>query len=162
MPDDPPSKKRPDCAAATPVEPKKNESGSTTVLCWLVELVNGSVAILRTGIDALAARLSTSAAVAANPSARAARLPCIAPPWVPFRVVYTSAAAVKRRTNVTAKRFEKARGRLAPASRRPFGKDLLVRQVERRPPVRACSAEDDRVVCDIRAGSRRQSGRGRL
>src|SRR5213594_4122636 len=78
MPEAPPSVNRPDCAAATPVEPKKNESGSTTVLCWLVELVNGSVAIFRTGIDALAARLSTSAAVAANPSAKAARLPCIA------------------------------------------------------------------------------------
>src|SRR5438105_15773458 len=82
MPEAPPSVKRPDCAAATPVEPKKNESGSTTVLCWLVELVNGSVAIFRTGMVALAARLSTSATVAANPRARAARLPCIAPPFV--------------------------------------------------------------------------------
>src|SRR5438477_954117 len=81
MPEAPPSVKRPASAAATPVEPKKNESGSTTVLCWLVELVNGSVAIRRTGIVALAVRLTTSAAVAANPSARAARLPCIAPPW---------------------------------------------------------------------------------
>ena len=46
---------RPDCAAATPVEPKKYESGSTTVLCWLEEFVKGSVAILRTGMVALAA-----------------------------------------------------------------------------------------------------------
>src|SRR5439155_21289415 len=81
MPDAPPSKKRPAWAAGTPVEPKKNESGSTTVLCWLVELVNGSVAIFRTGIDAPAARLSTSAAVAADARARAARLPAIAPPF---------------------------------------------------------------------------------
>jgi hypothetical protein len=80
MPEAPPSVKRPACAAATPVEPKKNESGSTTVLCWLVELVNGSVAIFRTGMVALAARLSTSAAVTADPRARAARLPFIAPP----------------------------------------------------------------------------------
>src|SRR5881296_3875457 len=65
MPEAPPSVKRPDCAAATPVEPKKNESGSTTVLCWLDELVNGSVAIFRTGIVALAA------------TARTARLRCI-------------------------------------------------------------------------------------
>src|SRR5947207_240218 len=80
MPEAPPSVKRPDCAAATPVEPKKNESGSTTVLCWLEAFVNGSVAIFRTGMVALAARVSTSAAVAADPRARAARLPCIAPP----------------------------------------------------------------------------------
>src|SRR5439155_9482568 len=81
MPEAPPSVKRPDCAAATPVEPKKYESGSTTVLCWLEALVKGSVAILRTGIVAPAARLSTSATVTANPRARAARLPCIAPPF---------------------------------------------------------------------------------
>src|SRR5438105_13105045 len=77
MPEEPPSVKRPDCAAATPVEPKKNESGSTTVLCWLELFVNGSVAIFRTGIDAPAARLNTSAAVAASPTARAARLGCM-------------------------------------------------------------------------------------
>src|SRR5256885_3163765 len=78
MPEEPPSVKRPAWAATTPVEPKKNESGSTTVLCWLVELVNGSVAIRRTGIVALAARLTTSAPVTATPRAKAARLPCIA------------------------------------------------------------------------------------
>src|SRR2546421_49298 len=73
MPEAPPSVKRPDCAAATPVEPKKYESGSTTVLCWLEALVKGSVAILRTGMVALAARLSTSPAAAAKPSTSAKR-----------------------------------------------------------------------------------------
>src|SRR5919199_1175264 len=68
MSDAPPSKKRPNCPAATSVEPNEYESGSTIVLCWLVEFVNGSVAILTTGIVALAPTLSTSAA-----AARAAR-----------------------------------------------------------------------------------------
>src|SRR5256885_12276677 len=77
MSDAPPSKKRPNCPAETIVEPNEYESGSTIVLCWLVELVKGSVAILTTGIVAPAARLSTSAAVVTNPRARAARLRCI-------------------------------------------------------------------------------------
>src|SRR5256885_3708246 len=81
MSDAPPSKKRPNCAAETSVEPNEYESGSTIVLCWLVELVKGSVAILTTGIVAAAATLSTSAAVAAKPRARAARRTCIAPPF---------------------------------------------------------------------------------
>src|SRR5438132_6024032 len=79
MPEAPPSVKRPACAAATPVEPKKYESGSTTVLCWLDPFVNGSLAILMIGMVALAARLSTSAAAAARLKARAARLRLI---WV--------------------------------------------------------------------------------
>src|SRR3954467_6543634 len=43
MPDEPPSKKRPDCVAVTIVDPKANVSGSTAVLCWLVVFVNGPV-----------------------------------------------------------------------------------------------------------------------
>src|SRR5919204_4783970 len=73
MSDAPPLKKRPNCAAATIVEPNEYESGSTIVLCWLVEFVNGSVAILTTGIVALAAMLSTSAAAAASPRITAKR-----------------------------------------------------------------------------------------
>src|SRR5919204_1085865 len=73
MSDAPPSKKRPSCAAETMVEPNEYESGSTIVLCWLVEFVNGSVAILTIGIVALAATLSTSAAAAATPRTSAKR-----------------------------------------------------------------------------------------
>src|ERR687883_1723748 len=73
MSDAPPSKKRPNCAAATIVLPNEYESGSTIVLCWLVELVNGSVAILTTGIVAPAATVSTRAAVAARPRTSAKR-----------------------------------------------------------------------------------------
>src|SRR2546430_12925150 len=71
MSDAPPSKKRPNCAAETIVEPNEYESGSTIVLCWLVEFVNGSVAILTTGIVALAATLSTSATAGTVPRASA-------------------------------------------------------------------------------------------
>src|SRR2546423_12738147 len=73
MSDAPPSKKRPNCAAATIVEPNEYESGSTIVLCWLVEFVKGSVAILTTGMTALAATLSTSAAAATVPKTSAKR-----------------------------------------------------------------------------------------
>jgi hypothetical protein len=45
MSDAPPSKKRPNWAAVTIVEPCDYVSGSTIVLCRLVEFVNGSVAI---------------------------------------------------------------------------------------------------------------------
>ena len=39
----PPLKKRPTWKAETIVEPKAKVSGSTSVRCWLVELVNGSL-----------------------------------------------------------------------------------------------------------------------
>src|SRR2546423_11284393 len=73
MSDAPPSLKRPNCAAETSVEPNEYESGSTIVLCWLVEFVNGSGAIFTIGIVALAATLSTSAAAAKVPRTRAKR-----------------------------------------------------------------------------------------
>src|SRR5919205_2272922 len=73
MSDAPPSKKRPNCAAETRVDPNEYESGSTIVLCWLVEFVNGSVAILTIGIVALAATVSTSAAAATTPRTSARR-----------------------------------------------------------------------------------------
>src|ERR671926_1304044 len=73
MSDAPPSKKRPNCAAETRVEPNEYESGSTIVLCWLVEFVNGSVAIFTTGMTAPAATLKTSAAAAAAPRTSAKR-----------------------------------------------------------------------------------------
>src|SRR5205085_6481313 len=59
MSDAPPSKKRPNCAAETRVDPNEYESGSTIALCWLVEFVNGSVAIFTTGMTAPAVTLST-------------------------------------------------------------------------------------------------------
>src|ERR671938_1708640 len=70
MSDDPPSVKRPHCAAATIVLPNEYVSGSTIVACWLVAFVNGSVAMTRTETFAAAASASTSAAVAtkATPS----------------------------------------------------------------------------------------------
>src|ERR671939_2039297 len=73
MSDAPPLLKRPNCAAETRVDPNEYESGSTIVLCWLVEFVNGSVAIFTTGMVALAATLSTSAAAAAVPRTSAKR-----------------------------------------------------------------------------------------
>src|SRR5215469_13080982 len=45
----PPSKKRPDWKTETMVEPKEKVSGSTCVLCWLEELVNGSELIRSRG-----------------------------------------------------------------------------------------------------------------
>src|SRR5919197_2492348 len=64
MSEAPPSVKRPHCAAATIVLPNAYVSGSTIVACWLVEFVNGSVAMMRTETFAAAASASTSAAVA--------------------------------------------------------------------------------------------------
>ena len=74
MSDAPPSVKRPHCAAATIVLPNENVSGSTIVLCWLVELVNGSVAMMMTATFAEAASVSVSAAMAARASASVKRL----------------------------------------------------------------------------------------
>jgi hypothetical protein len=45
MLEDPPSKKRPTWKAETIVEPEDNVSGSTSVACWLVALVYGSLLI---------------------------------------------------------------------------------------------------------------------
>src|ERR671927_927799 len=72
--DDPPSVKRPHCAAATIVLPNEYVSGSTIVACWLVELVNGSVAMVSTVTFAEATSESVSAAAAASPSASEKRL----------------------------------------------------------------------------------------
>src|SRR5438552_3326445 len=43
MPDEPPSVNRPTWKAATTVEPWEKVSGSTSVLCWLVVLLYGSL-----------------------------------------------------------------------------------------------------------------------
>src|SRR5919201_4654020 len=69
MSDDPPSVKRPHCAAATIVLPNEYVSGSTIVACWLVAFVNGSVAMIRTETFAEAESATTSAAVAASATA---------------------------------------------------------------------------------------------
>src|ERR671928_1089403 len=98
MPDDPPSKKRPLCAAATIVEPKENVSGSTTVLCWLVEFVNGSVKIRVSATFADAVMVTTSVARPASASKREKRLrrgnerDCMKPP---FRTRYERATPVR-------------------------------------------------------------------
>src|SRR5919202_7125224 len=73
MPEEPPSKNRPDCAAATIVEPKEYVSSSTIVLCWLVEFVYESNAICVSGTFALAATVKTSAAAPASASSEEKR-----------------------------------------------------------------------------------------
>src|SRR5919202_572027 len=72
--DDPPSVKRPHCAAATIVLPNEYVSGSAIVACWLVAFVNGSVAMIVTATFAEATSESVSAAAAASPSASEKRL----------------------------------------------------------------------------------------
>src|SRR2546423_150952 len=74
MSDAPPSLKRPHCAAATIVFPNEYVSGSTIVWCWLVEFVNGSVAMIVTATFAEATSDSVSAAMAARASASEKRL----------------------------------------------------------------------------------------
>ena len=74
MSEAPPSLKRPHCAAATIVLPNEYVSGSTIVLCWLVEFVNGSVAMIVTATFAEAMSVSVSAAMAARASASEKRL----------------------------------------------------------------------------------------
>ena len=74
MSDYPPSVKRPHCAAATIVLPNEYVSGSTIVACWLVGLVNGSVAMIVTATFAEATSVNVSAAAAASPSASKNRL----------------------------------------------------------------------------------------
>ena len=56
------------------VEPNEYVSGSTIVACWLVEFVNGSVAMIVTATFAEADRARLSAAVAARASASVIRL----------------------------------------------------------------------------------------
>src|SRR5918912_189264 len=74
MSDDPPSVKRPHCAAATIVLPNPCVSGSTIVACWLVAFVNGSVAMIVSATFAEATSDRVSAATAARPSANEKRL----------------------------------------------------------------------------------------
>src|SRR2546423_14762055 len=74
MSDAPPSLKRPHCAAATIVLPNEYVSGSTIVLCWLVEFVNGSIPMIVTATFAEATSVSVSAAIAARASASKKRL----------------------------------------------------------------------------------------
>src|ERR671928_532249 len=74
MSDDPPSVKRPHCAAAMIVLPNEYVSGSTIVACWLVELVNGSVAMIVTATFAQATSVSVNAAMAASPNTSGSRL----------------------------------------------------------------------------------------
>src|SRR5918911_5585552 len=71
--DDPPSVKRPHCAEATIVLPNACVSGSTIDACWLVEFVNGSVAMIVTATFAEATSESVSAATAERASTRPKR-----------------------------------------------------------------------------------------
>src|SRR5881409_1979951 len=73
MSDDPPSVKRPHCAVATIVLPDEYVSGSTIVACWLVEFVNGSVAMIVTATFAEATSVSVNAAMAARANTRPRR-----------------------------------------------------------------------------------------
>src|SRR5918912_2761172 len=72
----PPSKKRPCWATATIVEPAEKVSGSTTVWCWLLEFVKGSLRMrLLPFADAPAD--TTSAAVAARVGMRILGFMCV-------------------------------------------------------------------------------------
>src|SRR5437763_6925219 len=134
----PPSVKRPVWATATIVEPAEKVSGSTTVLCWAGQLApKGSTRIGGPWPFAEAPADTTRTAMAASARVRVSLLGVMFLP-------------------------PNARGRLAPASRCPFRKDLLANEVERRVTVRTRSIEDDRVVRDVGAGSRCQSARRSL
>src|SRR5438093_13372465 len=67
----PPLKKRPTWNADTMVEPAANVSGSTSVRCWLVALVYGSLLIRRMGTLAKAAMVDERE----NRSAKASAVP---------------------------------------------------------------------------------------
>src|SRR3954453_24176143 len=71
--EEPPLKKRPTWKAETTVEPYANVSGSTSVRCWLVVLVNGSLLMRLSATLAEADRTATSPAsvtTAATPELR--------------------------------------------------------------------------------------------
>src|SRR3954465_7328893 len=74
MSDAPPSKKRPNCAAATIVEPNEYGSGSTIVFCWLLAFVNGSTAIRVSAAFALATSGDATATATASAQAYESRL----------------------------------------------------------------------------------------
>src|SRR5919199_714609 len=118
MSDAPPSKKRPNCPAATRVEPNEYESGSTIVLCWLVEFVKGSVAILTIGIVALAATLSTSAAAATVPRTSAKR-PLRGRGWK--RMCLLLARRTRSRISVSTSAAKGQEDPAAPAAAPPEG-----------------------------------------
>src|SRR3954454_7848009 len=62
---EPPLKKRPTCMAPTTVLPNANVSGSTSVACWLVEFVNGSLLTRVSGTLASAAPTGAAKTVTA-------------------------------------------------------------------------------------------------
>src|SRR5690349_5915418 len=74
MLEDPPSKKRPTWKAETMVEPKEKVSGSTSVACWLVLLVYGSLLSLRRLNLAKASTVDESANNRARISATSTRV----------------------------------------------------------------------------------------
>ncbi len=73
MSEAPPSKKRPCWNAETIVEPFENVSGSTSVACWLVLLLNGSELIIVSVTFAAAGTAPTATAARAAPAASHAR-----------------------------------------------------------------------------------------
>ena len=72
MSDAPPPKKRPTWKADTRVLPEANVSGSTSVLCWLVALLNGSLLSCKSLVLASAVPWATSRIDAAAPTTRMA------------------------------------------------------------------------------------------
>jgi hypothetical protein len=71
---EPPSKNRPTWNADTTVEPFENVSGSSSVACWLVVLVKGSLLTRVSGTLAAAGDASTRNAVAESAARRRAGL----------------------------------------------------------------------------------------
>ena len=74
MSEPPPSKNRPTWNAVTTVEPLENVSGSTSVACWLVVFLNGSVLIRvsATLAEADAAKVSVGEGAEQRPDRHAA------------------------------------------------------------------------------------------
>src|SRR2546426_6550695 len=70
----PPLKKRPTWKAETKVEPEARVSGSTSVACWLVLLVNGSLLSWRRVPPAKARMVDESANTSARVMAMRARI----------------------------------------------------------------------------------------
>ena len=72
MSEAPPLKNRPTWKVARTVDPEAKVSGSTSVACWLVGLVNGSALTRVSGTLAEAAAANAKRAMAANVPSKAA------------------------------------------------------------------------------------------
>src|SRR3954452_2746471 len=144
----PPSKKRPTWKAPTTVLPKANVSGSSSVACWLVELVNGSELTL---VNAT----FPGAAAAGNRTPAATRVmtaPARTMPLVAILPTYASQPRLHRVVRARFRLLERVRPQepqlfLVETGLHPAQHDvvdaLLVAQLEERlaPPADECQRE---------------------